>query len=57
MLQYKVVELGDVTDETIEEALNGLTAQGWKFDTLQFAMRDSSRRPAMAFVIFTKEVD
>jgi len=57
MLQYKVVELSDVTDETIEEALNGLTAQGWKFDALQFAMRDSSRRPAMAFVIFTKEVD
>lgn len=57
MLQYKVVELSDVTDEAIEEALNGLTAQGWKFDTLQFAMRDSSRRPAMAFVIFTKEVD
>lgn len=57
MLQYKVVELGDVTDETIEEALNSLTVQGWRFDTLQFAMRDSSRRPAMAFVIFTKEVD
>ncbi|GFO70095.1 DUF4177 domain-containing protein [Geomonas limicola] len=57
MLQYKVVELSDVTDLTIEETLNDFTAKGWKFDTLQFAMRDSSRRPAMAFVIFTKEVD
>ncbi|NNL85787.1 MAG: DUF4177 domain-containing protein [Myxococcales bacterium] len=50
---YKVVELTHVTDEEIERVLNEWTAEGWKFDCLQFAMRDSSKRPAMAFVVFT----
>ncbi|BCG45597.1 hypothetical protein GEOBRER4_n0355 [Citrifermentans bremense] len=55
MVQYKVVELSHVSEETIEEALNEWTRKGWKFDALQFAMRDASRRPAMAFVVFTRE--
>ena len=55
MLQYKVVELSNVTDETIEETLNEWTAQGWRFDGLQFAMRESSKRPSMAFVLFTRD--
>jgi NAD(P)H-flavin reductase len=56
MLQYKVVELSNVSEDTIEEALNEWTRKGWQFDALQFAMRESSKRPAMAFVIFTSEV-
>jgi hypothetical protein len=56
MLQYKVVELSSVSDEAIEETLNERTRQGWRFDTIQFAMRESSKRPSMAFVVFTKEV-
>ena len=56
MLQYKVVELANVSEETIEEALNEWTRKGWQFDTLQFAMRESSKRPSMAFLIFTSEV-
>ena len=56
MLQYKVVELSNVSEETIEEALNEWTRKGWQFDALQFAMRESSKRPAMAFVVFTCEV-
>ena len=44
-LRYKVVELGTVTDEEIEKALNQWTAEGWTFDTMQFAMRDASKRP------------
>jgi hypothetical protein len=52
---YKVVELGTVTDEEIEKALNEWTAQGWKLDGIQFAMRESSKRPSMAFVTFTRE--
>ncbi|HEY5514529.1 MAG TPA: DUF4177 domain-containing protein [Geomonas sp.] len=56
MLQYKVVELGSVSEEAIEEALNDWTRKGWRFDGMQFAMRESSRRPAMAFLIFTSEV-
>lgn len=54
MLKYKVVELSNVTDESLEEALNEWTAQGWQFDGIQFAMRESSKRPAMAFVLFTR---
>jgi len=54
-LRYKVVELGTVTDDEIEKALNEWTAAGWQFDTMQFAMRDSSKRPSMAFVTFTRE--
>jgi len=51
---YKVVELTSVTDEEIEAALNRWTAEGWTFDTIQFAMRDSSKRPSMAFITFTR---
>ena len=51
---YKVVETSDVTDVEIERLLNEWTAQGWTLDTLQFAMRDASKRPAMAFLVFTR---
>lgn len=54
---YKVVELATVTDKTIEETLNQWTAEGWHFNGMQFAMRESSRRPAMAFVVFTRQED
>ncbi len=54
-LRYKVVETGTVTDEAIESILNKWTTQGWIFDNMQFAMRDSSKRPSMAFVTFTRE--
>ncbi len=53
-LRYKVVETSDVTDEELEQILNQWTAEGWTLDTIQFAMRDSSKRPAMAFVTFTR---
>ncbi|MBW2241387.1 MAG: DUF4177 domain-containing protein [Deltaproteobacteria bacterium] len=55
-LEYKVVETSDVTSEALEEILNEWTRQGWNLDTMQFAMRDSSKRPAMAFVTFTRSV-
>ena len=55
MVTYKVVELTSVTDEAIEAILNEWTSQGWSFDTIHFAMRESSKRPAMAFVSFTRE--
>jgi hypothetical protein len=55
MLTYKVIELGTVTEETIEDTLNEWTAKGWDLNGMQFAMRESSRRPAMAFVLFTKK--
>jgi len=53
-LEYKIVELSLVTDEEIEKAINEWVAKGWVFEGMQFAMRDSSRRPAMAFLSFTR---
>lgn len=55
MLIYKVVEIGTVTEDAIEDTLNKWTSMGWHFDGLQFAMRESSKRPAMAFALFTRE--
>lgn len=55
MISYKVVELVAVTDEDMEEALNEWTARGWQFEGVHFAMKDSSKRPAMAFIIFTRQ--
>ena len=55
MLKYKVIELATVTDETIEEVLNEWTAKGWRYDGMQFAMRESSRRPSLAFILFIRE--
>ncbi|BDV41687.1 DUF4177 domain-containing protein [Geotalea uraniireducens] len=52
---YKVVEVNPVTEELLEETLNVWTAKGWHFDGMQFVTRESSRRPSMAFVIFTRE--
>jgi hypothetical protein len=54
-IRYKVVETSNVCDEELETILNAWTEQGWTFDTIQFAMRDSSKRPAMAFLTFTRE--
>ena len=51
---YKVVELSEVTDERLEEALNEWTAQGFRLESLHFAMRESSRRPTMAFLVFIR---
>jgi hypothetical protein len=52
---YKVVETSDVTDASLEQLLNEWTAQGWRFESIHFAMRESSRRPSMAFVMFVRE--
>ncbi len=55
--EYKVVELSLVSDQEIESALNEWSAKGWTFDSMQFAMRDSSKRPAMAFITFIRKED
>jgi hypothetical protein len=52
--QYKVVETQTVTDEDLEGIINEWVQKGWTFDGIQFAMREASKRPAMAFVIFTR---
>ncbi len=54
MLHYKVVELSTVDEATLEETVNGWVQQGWTVESVHFAMRESSKRPAMAFVFFTR---
>ena len=53
-VEYKVVEVASVTDEELEKVLNEHTQTGWTLDGIQFAMCESSKRPAMAFVLFTR---
>ena len=55
MLTYKVVELATVTEDMLEEVLNEWTHAGWRFDGMHFAMRESQKRPSMAFLVFTRE--
>jgi hypothetical protein len=50
-----VAELSTVDEGSLEHLLNTWVAQGWALETVQFAMRESSKRPAMAFVFFTRE--
>jgi len=53
--RWKIVETSSVTDESLEAIVNDWTGRGWTFEGMQFAMRESSKRPAMAFVTFTRE--
>ncbi len=54
---YRVREISTVTDENLERCINENSAEGWTLDGIQFAMRDSSKRPAMAFVVFTRDAE
>ena len=56
-LRYKVVECSSPTDEDLEGVVNEWIEKGWRFEGFHFAMRESSKRPAMAFVTFTREDD
>lgn len=56
MLTYKFVELSTVTDDTIEATVNQWVKEGWTFDTIRFVVTEHSKRPAMAFVSFTRDV-
>jgi hypothetical protein len=51
MIEYKVVELMTVTDDMIEVVLNEWTAKGWNYEGMQFVMKESVKRPTMAFVL------
>lgn len=57
VIRYKVVETSLVTDEELEKIINEWVFQGWHLEGMQFAMREASKRPAMAFVLFTREGD
>ena len=54
---FKVIEVTTVTDEELEKHINKWSAEGWVLDSIKFAMREASKRPSMAFIIFTKSDD
>jgi hypothetical protein len=54
VIHYKVVELSTVDEGSLEHTVNVWVRQGWALENVQFAMRESSKRPAMAFVFFTR---
>jgi hypothetical protein len=56
-LQYKFVELSTVTDESLEECVNEWVGQGWALEGIRFVTTEHSKRPAMAFVSFTREAE
>ncbi|MDF1525642.1 MAG: DUF4177 domain-containing protein [bacterium] len=56
-LKYKVVETQIVTDEVMEGLINSWVDKGWHLDGIRFAMSDASKRPSMAFILFTREGD
>jgi hypothetical protein len=55
--EYRVVETSTVTDEALTRVLNQETRAGWVYDGMSFVPNEGSKRPRMAFVIFTREVD
>jgi hypothetical protein len=55
--EYRVVETSTVTDEALTRILNHETKQGWIYDGMTFVPNEASKRPRMAFVIFTRDID
>lgn len=55
--EYKVVETSTVTDDSLTRILNERTREGWVLDGMTFVPNEASKRPRMAFVIFTREAD
>lgn len=48
------MELTDVSDRAVEEALNAVSGDGWRFESVHFVTQPGSRRPTMAFLFFTR---
>lgn len=53
-VEYRVLETSSVTEEELTRLLNRGAEEGWTFDGFQFAMREASHRPAMAFAVFRR---
>lgn len=51
---YRVVEVSPVSGEAIERALNDVAGEGWAFESMHFAMREGSHRPALAYLFFVR---
>lgn len=55
--EFRVVETSTVSDDVLEKILNKETRDGWIYDGMTFVPNEASKRPKMAFVIFTREID
>ena len=53
-VEYKYVETSYVTDEELTRLVNRWTGDGWRYEGVQFAMREASKRPGMAFLLFVR---
>lgn len=53
--EYHIKEISNVTDEELEKTINNELKEGWIFESVYFAMREASKRPAMAFIFFVKK--
>ena len=55
--QYKFVEVAPVTDESLEECVNDWVTrgEGWALEGIRFVTTEHSKRPALAFVSFTRD--
>ena len=51
---YRVAELADVNDQSIEEVLNREAREGYRFESIHFVVQPGNRRPTMAFLFFTR---
>ncbi|MCB0307840.1 MAG: hypothetical protein KDD48_00595 [Bdellovibrionales bacterium] len=56
-VRYKVVETSIVTEDELERIINEWVSNGYLFEGMQFAITNASKRPAMAFVLFTKKME
>jgi len=54
-MTYKVVEICMVTEDEIERTLNEWVGKGYLFESIQFVVSVSSKRPTMAFLFFTRK--
>jgi hypothetical protein len=52
--EYRVVELSVVTDEEMTRVVNVTQSDGWRFESVHFAMWPGSKRPSMAFLFFIR---
>jgi len=55
--RIRVVETQCVDAESLEKILNQMLDDGYDLSGMHFAIRETSRRPSMAFLIFHKASD
>lgn len=54
--EFRVKETSTVTDEGLTTLINAEVRAGWTYDGMTFVPNEASKRPRMAFVIFTREI-